>query len=57
MINPLTKDEVKNAALQILDNVDIIHPYPEWAFNPAKKDWKKFFESFVMNLINKRETK
>lgn len=50
-IRTLTKQEVENGNLQIFDGSEIVHPYPDWAFNPAKVDWKLFFDDFIIKTF------
>jgi len=42
-IRALTKKEVAEGGLQRLETIKIIHPFPEWAFNSAKFEWRDFF--------------
>lgn len=51
MIRALDKQEVENKNLQLVNGSDIVHPFPDWAFNPAKTDWRKFFGEFVLNTF------
>ena len=50
-INPVTIEQFKNKNLQLADSSNIIHPYPEWAFNPVTTDWRKFFNKFIVNSL------
>lgn len=52
MIRALNKQELESRNLQLSESLDIIHPYPEWAFNPAKTDWKIFFNDFILKTFD-----
>ncbi len=51
-IKALTADEVKDKNLNVLYEFNIKHPFPEWAFNPAKKDWKSFINNLIIEYLD-----
>ena len=50
--NRVTVDEATNRNLELFSGSHIVHPFPDWSFNPAKTNWKKFFGDFVLNTFN-----
>jgi hypothetical protein len=46
-IKPLTTNEVEENKLNVTNDFNINHPFPEWAFNSSKKNLKEFFSYLV----------
>ncbi len=52
LVRALNANEVESRHLQLLNDLNIVHPFPEWAFNPSKIDWKLFFNDFIIKTFD-----